>query len=141
MTPSPDVTDHAAVVALVAELDAAASALDVDRFLDLYVDGPDFAFVFNGTMRTTLEEVRAFHEAAWSSVRAVAFRTQVEHIAFPAPGVATLCATGSSERTLATGERRAGTYALMLVLVRRAPGWRVLQCHESTPALPVAKPG
>lgn len=140
MTLSPDTTDHAAVVALVAELDAAASALNVDRFLDLYIDGPDFAFVFNGTMRTTLAEARAFHEAAWSNVRAVAFRTEVGHIAFPAPGVATLCATGTSERMLVTEERRAGTYALTLVLVRRAPGWRVLQCHESTPALPVAKP-
>jgi len=59
MTLSPDTTEHAAVVALVAELDAAASALNVDRFLDLYVDGPDFAFVFNGTMRTTLAEARA----------------------------------------------------------------------------------
>jgi len=140
MTLSPDTTNHAAVVALVAELDAAASALNVDRFLDLYVDGPDFAFVFNGTMRTTLAEARAFHEAAWSNVRAVAFRTQVGHIAFPAPGVATLCATGTSERMLVTEERRAGAYALMLVLVRRAPGWRVLQCHESTLPLPVAKP-
>jgi len=141
MTLSPDTTDHAAILALVAELDTAASALDIDRFLDLYVDGHDFAFVFNGTTRTTLAEARAFHEAAWSNVRAVAFRTQVGHIAFPAPGVATLCAPGTSERTLVTGERRTGRYALMLVLVRRASGWRVLQCHESTPAPPVAMPG
>jgi uncharacterized protein (TIGR02246 family) len=134
MEPSPETSDRAAIVALVAKLDAAASALDVDRFLDLYVDGPDFAFVFNGTMCTTRPEARAFHVAAWRNVRSVTFRTGVGHIAFPAPGVATVCATGRSERTLLGGKKRRGTYALMLVLVRTSVGWRALQCHESTAA-------
>ena len=138
MTLSRDTDDRTSIVALVTELDAAASALDVDRFLNLFVDGPDFAFVFNGTVQTTIAEVRASHKAAWSKVRAVTFRTSLGHIAHPAPGVATLCATGSSDRVLVTGEHRTGGYALMLVLVRRSTGWRVLQCHESTPAPPVA---
>ena len=39
MTLSSGISDRAAIIALVAELDEAASALDVDCFLDLYVDG------------------------------------------------------------------------------------------------------
>ena len=141
MTTWPDSSEHAPIVALVAELDSAASALDIDRFLNLFVDGPDFAFVFNGAVRATRAEVREFHRAAWSNLRAVAFRTEVGRVAFPAPGVAALSATGTSERTLVSGERRAGTYALTLILTRASTGWRVLQCHESTPALPMADPG
>lgn len=133
---APGINDRNAIIALVAALDAAASALDVDRFLDLFVDGPDFAFAFNGTIRSTRAEVRAFHQAAWSNVRAVAFRTAVGHVAYPAPGIATLCATGRSERVLHGGERRSGTYVLMLVVVHAPAGWRVLQCHESTGAAP-----
>jgi uncharacterized protein (TIGR02246 family) len=135
---APGINDRNAIMALVAALDAAASALDIDRFLELFVDGPDFAFAFNGTIRTTRAQVRAFHDAAWSNLRSVAFRTTVGHVAFPAPGIATLCATGRSERVLHAGERRSGTYALMLVIMHTPAGWRVLQCHESTATAPTS---
>jgi uncharacterized protein (TIGR02246 family) len=134
MTSTPQAADHSAIHALVIELDAAASARDADRFLALFVDGPDFAFGFNGTLRKSRDDVRSFHESAWAGLRQLAFRTAVDHIAFPAPHVATLCATGRSARTLTNGERSQGTYALLLVLVRNTEGWRVLQAHESTGA-------
>lgn len=137
MTTAPQADDHSAISALVVELDAAASARDVDRFLAQFADGPDFAFGFNGAIRTSLQEVRSFHQKAWAGVRELAFQTTVEHIAFPGPGVAILCATGRSSRTLVSGESNRGTYALMLALVRTADGWRVLQAHESTSAPPV----
>ncbi len=125
-------TDRAAIAALVEALDAAASALDVDRFLSYFVDGPDFAFAFNGTMRTSRAAVRAFHLAAWSNVAKVSFHTTAERVAFPADGVATVSGIGRSQRMLAGGESRVGEYALLLVAVRRPEGWRVLQAHEST---------
>jgi uncharacterized protein (TIGR02246 family) len=124
--------DRAAIAALVDALDAAASALDVDRFLSYFVDGTDFAFAFNGTVRTSRAAVRAFHVAAWASVAEVSFHTTLERIAFPADGVATVSGIGRSQRLLAGGEARAGEYALSLVAVRRPEGWRVLQAHEST---------
>ena len=136
MTSLPQAADCDAIKALVIELDAAASARDVDRFLALFVDGPDFAFGFNGAIRTSRDDVRSFHQSAWNGVRELAFRTAVQHIAFPVPGVATLCATGRSARTLATGEQSTGTYALMLAIVSTPAGWRVLQAHESTGASP-----
>jgi uncharacterized protein (TIGR02246 family) len=136
MTSSSQAADRSAIEALVVELDAAASARDVERFLALFVDGPDFAFGFNGVIRTSRDEVRSFHESAWSGIRELAFHTAVQRLAFPATDVATLCATGRSARTLVTGERSTGTYALMLAIVRKPEGWRVLQAHESTPASP-----
>ena len=124
--------DHTAIAALLGELDAAASALDIDRFLSYFIDGPDFAFAFNGTVRTSRSAVRAFHVAAWANVAKVSFRTTIERIAFPADGVATVCGIGRSQRILANGDARSGEYALSLLAVRRPEGWRVLQAHEST---------
>ena len=137
MSASPPPEHQSAILALVAALDQAASARDIDRFLGLFADSADFAFGFNGALRTSRQDVRDFHQAAWAGVRELAFHTSVEHIAIPAPGFATLCATGCSTRTLAGGERTRGTYALMLALVHAPQGWRVLQAHESTGAPPV----
>lgn len=124
--------DRAAVAALLDALDAAASALDVDRFLAYFIDGPDFAVAFNGTVRTSHAAVRAFHLAAWANVAEVTFHTTIERIAFPADGIAAVSGTGRSQRRLADGEARSGEYALSLLAVRRPEGWRVLQAHEST---------
>ena len=126
--------DRTAIAALLADLDAAASAKDIDRFLSFFVDGPDFALAFNGTVRTSLADVRAFHLVAWADVATLSFRTEVGRIAFPADGVAVVAGLGRSHRTLKGGETRSGVYALSLVVVRRPEGWRVLQAHESTPA-------
>jgi uncharacterized protein (TIGR02246 family) len=123
---------HAEVVALVAELDAAASALDIDAFLHFLAEGPDFAWTFNGRLVTSEAEVRAMHVGAWSKLGRATFHTDVRHVAFVAPGVAVLSATGHSERTTKAGESRSGDYALLLVLTRGPDGWRVLQGHEST---------
>lgn len=123
---------HAEIAALIADLDAAASALDIDRFLRFLAEGPDFAWTFNGHLVTTQAEVRAMHDAAWSKLARASFHTDVRHIAFVAPGVAVLSASGHSERTTKSGEARAGDYALLLVLTRGPDGWRVLQGHEST---------
>jgi uncharacterized protein (TIGR02246 family) len=137
--PAGDVSsDRSAIAALVADLDAAASAKDVDRFLSFFVDGPDFAFVFNGTVSVSCADVRAFHLAAWVDVATVSFATELVRLAFPADGVAIVAGLGRSQRALKSGEARAGTYALTLVTVRCPEGWRVLQAHESTPA-PAAK--
>ena len=125
-------SDRAALAALLDALDAAASALDVDRFLAYFDDSPDFAFAFNGTVRISLAAVRAFHLAAWANVAEVSFHTTIERIAFPADGIAAVFGTGRSRRRLADGETRSGEYALSLLAVRRAEGWRVLQAHEST---------
>lgn len=126
--------DRTAVAALLEALDAAASAKDVDRFLSFFVDGPDFAFAFNGAVRTRPADVRAFHVSAWADVAALEFRTTIERIAFPAEDIAVVAGLGRSQRTLKTGEARSGMYALSLVVIRRPEGWRVLQAHESTPA-------
>ncbi len=123
---------HAEISALIADLDAAASALDIDAFLRFLAEGPDFAWTFNGRLVTTQAEVRAMHEASWARLAHARFRTDVRHIAFVAPGVAVLSATGHSDRTAKAGESRSGDYALLLVLTRGPDGWRVLQGHEST---------
>jgi uncharacterized protein (TIGR02246 family) len=123
---------HAEISALIADLDAAASARDIERFLAFLAEGPDFAWTFNGHLVTTQAEVRAMHEGSWAKLARARFRTDVRHIAFVAPGVAVLSATGHSERTAKSGEARAGDYALLLVLTRGPDGWRVLQGHEST---------
>jgi uncharacterized protein (TIGR02246 family) len=132
MRPQAESVPHAEISVLIADLDAAASALDIERFLRFLAEGPDFAWTFNGHLVTTQAEVRAMHEASWAKLARASFATDVRHIAFVAPGVAVLSATGHSERTAKTGETHAGNYALLLVLTRGPDGWRVLQGHEST---------
>ena len=123
---------HAEITALIAALDEAASALDIERFLGFLAEGPDFAWTFNGHLVTTQAEVRAMHEASWAKLARARFRTDVRHVAIVAPGVAVLSATGHSQRTTKAGETREGDYALLLVLTRAPEGWRVRQGHEST---------
>lgn len=127
-----DTAAVAEITALLRELDAAASARDVDRFFAPFVDGPEFAYVFNGRVMRTLADVRALHRTAWSALRRASFHTGAPLVSVEAPGVATAVATGHSERVRADGSTQAGDYAVMLVLVKRDGAWRVLQAHEST---------
>ena len=46
---------------------------------------------------------------------------------------AVLTAVGHSERTLRSGERASGDYAITLYVVHTVEGWRIVQGHESTP--------
>lgn len=130
--------DRGAIEALLAELDAAASAKDIDRFLSYFIDGPAYALAFNGTVHASLADVRAFHLAAWADVVTLHFRTKIVRLAFPSDGVAVVAGLGRSQRTMKGGEARSGVYALSFVAIRRPEGWRVLQAHESTPAPVVA---
>lgn len=123
---------EAELTALLQRLDDAAAAGDMDRFLSLFVDGPELAYAINGRVFTDLAEVHAFHTAALSKLRSVRFATRPVRIVRLGPDHAALTAAGETERVLATGQPRTGRYAVTLVLRRDPQGWRVLQVHESS---------
>jgi uncharacterized protein (TIGR02246 family) len=126
-------TDDPALDALLAQLDAAASALDVDAFLGLFVDGPDALFAVDGQILQGMPAIRAMHRSGWSQLKSVAFRSVPVSVLRFGDDTAVLTAAGRSRRTTALGEDIERGYALTLVLVRRPGGWRVLQAHESIP--------
>jgi hypothetical protein len=68
-------TGEPALDTLLAQLDAAASALDVDGFLRLFVDGPDALFAVDGQILEGMPAIRAMHRAGWAQLKSVAFRT------------------------------------------------------------------
>jgi hypothetical protein len=76
---------HAEIAALIADLDAAASALDIDRFLRFLAEGPDFAWTFNGHLVTTQAEVRAMHDAAWAKLARASSMSDVRLVARSGP--------------------------------------------------------
>ena len=119
--------------AFIAELDAAASARDVERFLDLFVDGPDLAFAFAGQVMLDMGSIRAMHRASWSKLSGVKFTTTPRRVVTLSPDVVVLTASGLAERIDASGAVATRPYAVTLVLVRRKGRWRVLQAHESVP--------
>jgi hypothetical protein len=117
---------------LVAEVDDAASALDIERFLRWFVDGPHFAYAIDGRVYTRAAEVRTAHTAAWSKVKSARIRSTVERAATLGPGAMTVTATGRAEVVLKSGETRVSHYAITAALVRTPEGWRILQAHDSS---------
>jgi uncharacterized protein (TIGR02246 family) len=130
--------DDAALIALLEQLDAAASALDVDGFLRLFVDGPDTLFAVDGRILQGMPAIRAMHEAGWAQLQSVAFRTVPVSVLWFGAEAAVLTGAGRSRRTTQSGENVERDYALTLVLVRTPLGFRVLQAHESIPRPPAA---
>ena len=122
------------LIALVQFMDSAAAAGDIDRFLSVFVEGPELAFAMNGRVFTDRAEVRAAHLAAFAKLASVRYATRPTRIAHLGPDHAALTAIGETERVLRTGEHRVGQYAVTLVLRRTSQGWRVLQVHESSRA-------
>ena len=134
----PNGDNAAAVNALLEQLDAAASALDVDGFLHLFVDGPDTLFAVDGRILQGMPAIRAMHRAGWAQLQSVAFRTVPVSVLWLGADTAVLTGAGRSRRTMGSGEEIERDYALTLVLVRTSQGFRVLQAHESIPRPPVA---
>ena len=130
--------DGAAINALLEQLDAAASALDVDGFLRLFVDGPDTMFAVDGQILQGMPAIRAMHHAGWAQLQSVAFRTVPISVLWFGADAAVLTGAGRSRRTTGSGEEIERDYALTLVLIRTSQGFRVLQAHESLPRPPVA---
>ena len=120
------------LTALLEFLDSAAAEADMDRFLSVFVDGPELAFAMNGRVLTNIAEIRAYHVAALSKLASVRFATRPVRVVRLGPEHAAVTAAGETERVLRTGERGAGRYAVTLVVRRTPRGWRVLQAHESS---------
>ncbi len=121
------------LASLLADVDAAASALDADRVAAFLLDSPGFAWTFNGRTLTSVAEVRDAHAQAWRDVASASFTTGEPRVALIGADRAVLTATGRSERTFRDGRRMSRDYAITLYVVRSAAGWRIVQAHESTP--------
>ena len=121
------------LAALLADIDAAASARDADRVVAFLLDSPGFAWTFNGRTSTSVAEVRDAHADAWRDVSSATFTTGEPRVAMIGADRAVLTASGRSERTYRDGRRMSRDYAVTLYVVRTAVGWRIVQAHESTP--------
>ncbi len=129
-TPS---TSPGELASLLADIDAAASSLDVGRLTAFLYDSAGFAWTFNGRMLTSAAEVRDAHERAWRDIASASFRTGEPRVAMIGADRAVLSACGHSERTFRDGRAMSRDYAITLYVVRMAAGWRIVQAHESTP--------
>ncbi len=119
---------------LLAEMTRAANAHDTDRFLATYLHDSTLVMVFNGSVVTGYDSVRALQLRWWNNGRSdVVYRMQ-------GPARFTVLGTGAvvvthglhAQRTDSSGVLRQSELAVMSVWQKRPEGWRIVAVHEST---------
>jgi uncharacterized protein (TIGR02246 family) len=118
---------------LMAELDQAASALDVNRFMSHFVRDSSLVYAVAGTTRRGWTEVERSHRESWTRIAEASFRLGDLAVTVLAPDAAVVTGVGEARMTLKDGRTRAGPFAVTAIWRRTPEGWRVLQMHESFP--------
>jgi ketosteroid isomerase-like protein len=130
-TPAPDAAIEQAVLAVNAEMIAAANRLDVDAFFDYIVDSDRGLIVQNGVIFRTRREAYEAVKRGLQGVAKIDRRMENPQITVIAPGAALLVADGSVNATLADGREMNSRFAVSLVFVLRDGRWKVLHGHYS----------
>lgn len=124
--------DDRVAAELLAALDAAASARDVEAFCALFADSVQTLLAIEGEVIGGLARIRDAHSRWWSGLRKAVFRTTVRCAIRLGDRSLLVTAEGESRRTWAhDGSSVQQRYAMTLLLVLEPAGWRVLQLHES----------
>ncbi len=117
---------------------AAANVHDTDRFLAAYLHDSTLVFVYNGTVVNGFTKLRELQYKAWNSPKTDAVYSVRGPDSYTVLGPNTVLATSllSSRRTAPTGEIKTADMVITMVWNKRAEGWRIIQAHESTMAVP-----
>ena len=121
---------------LVAELDKAASALDVNRFMSYFLRDTSLVYAISGTTRRGWDEVERSHRESWARMAEASFRVGDLAITVLAHDAAVVTGVGEGRMTLKDGRTRGGPFAVTAIWRRIHGAWRIVQMHESLPMRP-----
>lgn len=113
---------------------AAANAHDTDRFLADYLHDSTLVLVFNGTVTTGFDSVRALQLKWWDHGKSDAVYTSREAPIFRVltPDAVVVTQPLASRRTGPDGKTVTGDFTSTSVWQKLPQGWRVVAVHEST---------
>ena len=118
---------------LMAELDQAASALDVNRFMSYFLRDTSIVYAVAGTTQRGWDAVERSHRESWDQTDSASFRLGDLVITVLGPDAAAVTGVGEGRMMRKDGRTRGGPFAVTAVWRRTPAGWRVVQMHESFP--------
>jgi ketosteroid isomerase-like protein len=125
---------RAEIAPLLAEMQAAANAHDIDRHLSFYVREPSLLVVFNGQPIIGWEALREKQRQSWNDGKTDVVYTLVGEPDYrmPAPGLVMVTSILTGSRTLPSGEVGNTAFGISALWQKRPEGWRIIHAHEST---------
>jgi hypothetical protein len=132
-------TAESAVLARLAEIQAAAEALDPDKVFSFVLENDHGALVQNGVLLRTRAEALAATRQGFGGLQQVSYRFNQQHVSFLSPTIALVVGEGSSSATVLDGRILSNQFAQSVVLVATNGGWKVLHAHRSFPAVRTAQ--
>ena len=122
-----------AVLARLAEIQAAAQALDPDKVFSFVLENDSGALAQNGTLLLTRKEALAATRQGFHGLQKVSYRFDEQHVTLLAPTVALATGQGASSATLEDGRTLTTRFAQSVVLVLTNGEWKVFHSHRSFP--------
>jgi hypothetical protein len=111
----------------------AVDSLDFDVFFDAFASDTGVTIVQDGEVFGSLDAARAAVEEGYRGVRRVERRYENPTVTVLSSEAALLVSEGPVTVTLMDDRRVSRRFAVSLLFVRRADGWKVLHGHYSTP--------
>ncbi len=124
---------EAAVLAVNAEMERAAQAVDADRLFSFVLDTDKGSIIQNGALLATRELALDTTRANLRGLVRIEYRWNRQFVTELAPGVALLTAEGTSTATTADGRTFAAPFAQTVVFVLKDGRWLVQHAHQSSP--------
>jgi ketosteroid isomerase-like protein len=128
---SPDA--QKAIVARLAEIQAAAQALDPDKVFSFVMENDKGALAQNGQLFPTRKEALEATKQGFQRLQKVSYRFGKQHVTLLSPTVALAVGEGESSATLDDGRTLDTHFVQSVVLVLTNGQWKVFHSHRSFP--------
>ena len=122
-----------AVLARLAEIQAAAQALDPDKVFSFVLENDNGALAQNGKLFLTRKEALESTKQGFQRLQKVDYRFDQQHVTLLSPTVALATGEGLSSATTDDGRTFNGRFAQSVVLVLTNGEWMVFHAHRSFP--------
>lgn len=129
--PSTGADAQRAVAARLAEIQAAAQALDPDRVFSFVLENDQGALAQNGRLFRTRNEALESIRQGFRGLQKVDYRFGAQHISVLSPTVALAVGEGDSSATLEDGRTLSAHFVQSVVFALTNGEWKVLHAHRS----------
>ena len=122
-----------AVLTRLAEIQAAAQALDPDKVFSFVLENDSGALAQNGKLFLTRKEALESTKQGFQGLQKVSYKFDEQHVTLLTPTVALATGEGSSSATLEDGRTLTTRFAQSVVFVLTNGEWKVFHAHRSFP--------
>ena len=122
-----------AVLARLAEIQAAAQALDADKVFSFVVDNDRGALIQNGQFYLTRKEALESTRRGFQVLQKIEYKFNQQHVTFPSPSVALATGEGVSSATTVDGRTFTTAFTQSVLLTLTNNEWKVFHAHRSFP--------